>query len=109
MRRMAQTVVEIHVPLRATPGLPEHSYQYPWIDDVEEHLAEQDDVEVFDDGEEVDDVYIFFITGGSESALLDAASRLATLERVPAGAFAVVTDEDAEEFGQGRRVTLPMS
>jgi hypothetical protein len=106
---MPKTVVEIHVPLLPAPGLAADEYQFPWIDDVEDFLADLDgDVQGHDDGEEVGDVYVFFITGGSESALLRVASEVAALDRVPAGAVAVITDDEAEEFGVGRRVALPL-
>ncbi|WP_440072289.1 hypothetical protein [Streptosporangium sp. OZ121] len=108
---MATTVVEIHVPLREAPGLAKTEYQFPWIDEIEEFLfalEQQGEVEVFDDGESFEDVYVFFVTGADESALLAAASRVATLDGVPAGAFAMITDDEAEEFGLGRRVDLPM-
>jgi hypothetical protein len=36
-----------------------------------------------------------------------AASQVAALDGVPAGVFAMVTDDAAEEFGLGRRVDLP--
>ncbi|MEU9448849.1 hypothetical protein [Streptomyces sp. NPDC048277] len=49
---MPTLVVEIHVPLLPTPGLPEGSYPFPWI--------------------------------------------------------AFVSDDEAEEFGLGRRVPLPL-
>ena len=68
---MPEMVVEIHVPLMATPGLAGNEYPFPWIDDVQDFLAnldEQGDVQEYDDGEEDGDVYIFFITGSSESA-----------------------------------------
>ena len=39
---MAELIVEIHVPLTPTPGLDKGEYQYPWIDDIEEHLAQLD-------------------------------------------------------------------
>ncbi|MFU8852813.1 hypothetical protein ACNAW0_17770 [Micromonospora sp. SL1-18] len=109
---MPTMVVEIHVPGVAAPGLAEHEYQFPWIDDVQDFLDdldEQGDVQEFDDGEEYGDVYIFFITGTSEEALLAVASEVAALDRVPAGAFAMVTNDEAEEFGMGRRVDLPVS
>ncbi|MGW7360829.1 hypothetical protein ACWGI0_30450 [Streptomyces sp. NPDC054802] len=105
-------VVEVHVPLPPMPGLPDGSHPFPWIEEVEDLLSDLEDqgeVEVFDDGEEAEDVYVFFLTGASEEALLAAASRVATLPGVPAGAFAVVSDDEAEEFGQGRRVILPLS
>jgi hypothetical protein len=109
---MPQMVVEIHVPLLATPGLAGDEYPFPWIDDIHDFLADLDeegDVQEYDDGEEDGDVYIFFITGGSESAVLRVAAEVVALDRVPAGAFAMVTDDEAEEFGMGRRVALPQS
>ncbi|TDC77944.1 hypothetical protein E1193_21580 [Micromonospora sp. KC606] len=108
---MPNTVVEIHVPLVATPGLTEDEYAFPWIEDVGDFLAdldEQGDVQEYDDGEEYGEVYVFFITGTREEVLLAVASRVAALDGVPAGAFAMVTDDDAEEFGMGRRVDLPL-
>ncbi|MEV4658098.1 hypothetical protein [Micromonospora sp. NPDC049301] len=109
---MAETVVEIHVPLVATPGLAARAYQFPWIEDVENFLADLEDrgdVEVFDEGEELGDVYVFAIGGAKEAALLATASRVAMLDRVPRGAFAVVTDDETDEIGQGRRVELETS
>ncbi|MFD0887759.1 hypothetical protein ACFQ08_24730 [Streptosporangium algeriense] len=107
---MATTVVEIHVPLREAPGHAQDEYPFPWIEKIEDFLAQMEDqggAEVFDDGEEFGDVYVFFITGGDEGTLLAVASRVASLDEVPDGAFAVVTDDEAEEFGCGRRVELP--
>ncbi|WP_406067708.1 hypothetical protein [Micromonospora sp. NBC_01638] len=56
-----------------------------------------------------EDVYIFFIGGADEPALLAVASRVAKLHGVPPGAFAVVTDDEADEYGQGLRVELASS
>ncbi|MFI2652288.1 hypothetical protein [Micromonospora fulviviridis] len=106
---MAETLVEIHVPLVAASGLSDGDYQFPWIEDIEDFLVdleERGEVEVYDDGEEWEDVYIFFISGADEAALLAVASRVAKLRSVPPGAFAVVTDVEADEYGQGRRVAL---
>lgn len=36
---MSNTVVEIHIPLVATPGLADDDYPFPWIDDVHDFLA----------------------------------------------------------------------
>jgi hypothetical protein len=105
-------IVEIHIPLVPAEGLAPGSYPFPWIEQVEDFLSELEDegtAEVYDDGEEHGDVYVFFITGADEAALLAAASRVATLSGVPAGAFAMVTDDEAPEFGMGRRVDLPVS
>lgn len=102
-------IVELHVPLLPVKGLEEGEYQFPWIDDIEETIAELEDAGVLqahDDGEEVGDHYVFFLTGASEDRLLDAATKLANLDRVPAGAFAIITDSDSEEPGVGRKVTL---
>ncbi|MFC0503630.1 hypothetical protein [Micromonospora costi] len=109
---MAEIVVEIHVPLVATPGLAARAYQFPWIEDIEDFLADlegQGAVEVIDEGEEYGDVYVFAIGGAEEARLLAAASRVAMLDRVPRGAFAVVTDDETDDIGQGRRVDLEKS
>ncbi|MFF4309687.1 hypothetical protein [Streptomyces sp. NPDC001507] len=102
---MPTVVVEIHVPLLPTPGLPDGSYPFPWIEEVEDFLG---DVEVFDEGEEDGDVYVFFVSRAGEGDLLAVASRVATLPGVPAGAVAVISNDEAEEFGLGRRVALPL-
>jgi hypothetical protein len=64
------------LPLAVASGYPGR------IDEIEEFLFEleqQGEVEVFDDGEEFGDVYVFF-----------------------------VADDEATEFGLGRRIDLPM-
>lgn len=101
-------VVEIHVPLGEAPGAPEGSHPFPWIDQVEDFLAEQETAEVYDDGEECDGVYVFFITGATEEVLLAVASGTAGLPGIPDGVFAMVTNDEAEEIGLGRRVELPL-
>jgi hypothetical protein len=75
---MAQPIVEIHIPLVST-GLPAGTtwprstdlipddYPFPWIGEVEEYLGEREEdgtFEIHDDGEELDDDYLYFITGG---------------------------------------------
>ncbi|MFD1373742.1 hypothetical protein [Actinoplanes sichuanensis] len=109
---MAEVVVEIHVPLTPVAGLDRGAYPYPWIDQIEEFLAELEEdgtVEVADDGEEFGDVYVFFIAGAAEAELLATASRAVSLDDVPDGAFAMVTDDEAAEWGLGRRIDLPLS
>ncbi|MET9226313.1 hypothetical protein [Lentzea sp. NPDC003310] len=108
---MATVVIEIHVPLRPAPAVEEDEYPFPWIDVIEEFLGgleEDGELEVFDDGEESGDEYVFFVTGADEQELLAAASRVARLDDVPTGAYAVVSDSEAAEWGLGRRVTLPL-
>ena len=95
-------LVEIHFPMTADDE---------WIDDVGDYLIDLEEefgLEEFDDGEESGDAYIFFIAGASERTLLRAASRVATRDGVPAGAFAMVTDTNAARVGMGRRVDLPV-
>lgn len=106
---MAETIVEIHVPLVAATGLAAGVYQFPWIENVEDFLTDLEDrgeIEVCDEGEECGGVYVFAISGADEAALLATASRVALLNRVPPGTFAVVTDDETDEIGQGRRVEL---
>jgi hypothetical protein len=84
-------------------------YEFRWIDEVEEYLAEREETgtfEVYDDGEELGDAYLFFIAGASEETLLTVAADVAALPSVPQGVFAIVTDDEAEEMGVGRRVPL---
>ncbi len=95
-------LVEIHVPVTA---------DLEWVDDVGDYMIDLEEelgLEEYDDGEEFGDVYIFFIAGASERTLLKAASRIATRDGVPAGAFAMVTDTNAPQLGMGRRVHLPV-
>jgi hypothetical protein len=106
---ISNTVVEIHVPLTPLIGLPEGEDPFPWIDDVMDYITEVDErgeAALYDDGGEFGDVYIFLVNAASEERLLSVAARIADLPGVPAGVFAVVTDDEAEEFGQGRRVDL---
>ena len=109
---MAELIVEVHIPLTLPKELEEGAYPFPWIDDVMEYLAELDDdpsaegVEMYDDGEEFKEHYVFFLHQGSEAAQLAVAGRIARLPGVPTGAFAMVTDSDAEGFGLGTRVEL---
>ena len=108
---MSQLVVEIHVPLTPSPDVAEGEYPFPWIDDVEEHLAtleEQGRLEVVDEGEEVDDAYVFFVAGASQDQLLEVASRVADRDGVPAAAYAVLSTAETDEIGVGERVDLPL-
>ena len=108
---MSQLVVEIHVPPTPAPAVADGDYPFPWIQELEEHLAELEEageLEVYDDGEEIDDEYVFFITGGTEQQLLQSASRTATRDGVPARTYAVVSSNDSEEIGTGHRVDLPI-
>lgn len=102
------TIVEIHIPLEEASGTPEGSYPFPWIDRVEDFLADLKEAEEYDKGEECDGAYVFFVTGAAEADLLAVASRVAALPGVPGGVFAVVTEEGAEEIGVGRRVELEL-
>lgn len=101
-------VVEIHVPLREAAGTPEGADPFPWIDQVEDFLAEQEAAEVYDDAEEYEEAYVFSIAGAAEEVLLAVASDLARLPGIPSGVFAMVTNDEAEEIGLGRRVELPL-
>lgn len=85
------------------------AYQFPWLIDVEQHLhdlEDQDEVELFDDGEEVGDEYLFFLTGRPDAELIEAASRIASRPGVPAGAY-IVLNTGHDDFGIGKRIDLP--
>jgi hypothetical protein len=105
----SNTVVEIHVPLTPLIGLPEGEDPFPWIDEVMDYITEVDErgeAALYDDGGEFGEVYVFLINAASEDRLLSVAARIADLPGVPAGVYAVVTDDEAEEFGIGRKVEL---
>jgi hypothetical protein len=108
---MAQLIVEIHLPLVDTgvrsPDNPD--YAFGWIFEVEKYLAkheEEDGFEVYDDGEEFGNDYLFFLSGAAERTLLSVARDVARLPGVPKGAYAIVTDDEAEEMGVGQRAPL---
>jgi hypothetical protein len=99
-----ELVVEIHVPL--TPSdVPEGEYPFPWIDAVIEYLMDLEGPggEMYDDGEELGDEYLFFVSGASESDLVALAKKVADLPGMPAGVYATVTDSEAD-MGAGKRV-----
>jgi hypothetical protein len=106
-----QLVVEIHVPLNGAGGIPpgDPAYEFGWIDDIEEFLDDESSdgsFDLYDDGEEIDGAYVFFVAGAPEDVLLSVAANVAALPGVPSGAFAVVTDDTSEDIGTGRRVAL---
>jgi len=104
---MADLVVEIHVPLTPTPGRGPSDYAFPWIDDVEAYLGDLDGSqgEVYDDGEELGDEYVFFVGGAPEADLVQVARRVSELDGVPKGVYAVVNDSEGA-MGEGRRIDL---
>ena len=66
---MTEPIVEIHVPLTPSADVAPGEYPFPWIDDIEETLevgAEDGRYEMYDDGEELGDEYVFFIVGDDE-------------------------------------------
>jgi len=102
----ATLVVEIHIPLTPDNNAAEGENRFPWIDDVStliSEIEEMGDVFVVEEGDEFDGSYVVVITGADESTLLTTANRVANLPGVPTGVFAMVTDDEADELGQGRR------
>ena len=108
METTTDLLVEVHVPLVPTPDLDPED-QFDWIDTILDFLEEvQDsgDAAMFDEGESLDDVYVFSIHDAHESELLAVARRIADLPGVPTGVFAVVTDTEAEDYGMGEHVDI---
>lgn len=102
------SLVEIHVPLPPREGVPDGEPPQ-WADVVEEFLADAEDrgeLEVYDEGEDLGDAYVFLVSGAPTNVLLRFAGEVAKLPGVPSGAVAYVSDDDAETFGLGRRVEL---
>jgi hypothetical protein len=106
---MKKLVIEIHFPLTPTPGLPEDEYPYPWIAELDDRVAvltlKADGAEEYDDGEELDGHYAFFLTGEDKAAVLSAAKKMATGPDLPAGAFIIVNNSEGN-LGEGERVEL---
>ncbi|MGQ5653661.1 hypothetical protein ACUJ8H_27085 [Streptomyces sp. EKR5.2] len=110
-RRIHAIRTSTKVSLEARQDSENSSYPFPWIEEVEDFssdLEDQGDMEVSDGGGEDGDVYVAFLSGTGEAALLAVASRVATSPGVSAGANALVSDDEAEEFGLGLRVVLPL-
>ncbi|MET9311962.1 hypothetical protein ABZX12_09065 [Kribbella sp. NPDC003505] len=108
---MGPLVVEIHVPLNGAGGIApgDPGYEFGWIDVIEDFLDDESSdgsFDIYDDGEEIDGAYVFFVAGAPEDILLSVAANVAALPGVPSGAVAVVTDDTSEEVGAGRRVAL---
>lgn len=103
---MSELLVEVHVPLTPSDVGP-GEYAFPWIDSIMEYLFELDGSrgEMYDDGEELGEEYLFFIYGAREADLISVAREIANLPGVPAGVYATVTDTDAD-MGGGTRVEL---
>lgn len=106
MTEPGDLLVEIHVPLTRALDLAEDEDPYPWIDQIMEELAELDEGELYDDGEEWEEHFVFLIHGASEETLLAQARRIAALPGVPSGVFAVVTSTEAGSFGTGTKVEI---
>jgi hypothetical protein len=106
-----QLIVEIHLPLNGAGGiLPgDPGYEFGWIDDIAEFLDDESSdgsFDIYDEGEDIGEAYVFFVAGAPKAVLLGVAADVAALPGVPSGAFAVVTDDKSEEIGTGRRVAL---
>ncbi|MGM1018658.1 MAG: hypothetical protein ACQEW8_14080 [Actinomycetota bacterium] len=103
----AELIVEVHVPLEKSPGLAEDEYDYPYLETIEEYLFALDGEhgEMYDDGEQLGDEYLYFVSGASEAELIGLARQIASLPGVPTGIYATVTDSDAD-MGEGRVVDL---
>jgi hypothetical protein len=109
MSDTATLVVEVHIPLTADTSIAEGENPYPWIEAVSDAVAEIEetgDAFVVEEGDEFEGSYVVVITGADESTLLNIAGRLATLPGAPTGVFAMVTDDEADELGLGRRVDI---
>lgn len=104
---VSELIVEIHVPLVRDPNAGPRDYPFPWIEDVDQFLAGLDGGagEEYDDGEELGNEYLFFVSSAPEAQLIDLARQVARLPRVPSGVYVTVNTEDGD-MGTGRRVEL---
>lgn len=105
---MSEPLIEVHIPL-VPAVVPEGQYPYPYLESIEDFLFRLDGQgrgEMYDDGEEHDGEYLFFLADASEEVLLDLARQLKALPGVPPETYAIVSTKDAEEWGVGRRVDV---
>lgn len=109
MSDSAELVVEIHVPLTPDANAAEGETRFPWIESLVEFTNELDEggeIFVVEEGDVFNDAYVIVITGADEATLTGVASRVANLPGIPTGVFAMITDADAEELGQGTTVEI---
>ncbi|GAA1215605.1 glutamyl-tRNA amidotransferase [Rhodoglobus aureus] len=109
MSESAALVVEVHVPLTPDANAAEGETRFPWIEALVEFTTELDeagDIFVVEEGDVFNDAYVIVITGADESTLTGIANRVANLPGIPTGVFAMVTDADAEELGQGTMIEI---
>jgi len=106
---MPTLVVEIHVPLTPDANATEGEIRFPWIESLEEfteQLEEEGEIFVVEQGDEYEGSYVIVITGAERSALLGVANRVGSLPGIPSGVFAVLTDDEADELGQGQQIEI---
>ena len=109
MSESAALVVEVHVPLTPDTNAAEGETRFPWIESLVEFTAELDeagDIFVVEVGDVFNDAYVIVITGADEATLTGIANRVASLPGIPTGVFAMITDADAEELGQGTMIEI---
>ena len=106
---MPTLVVEIHVPLTPDRNAVEGENPFPWIEDLEEFttaLEETGEAFVVEEGDEFEGHYVIVLTGAEESTLIALANRVSAMPGIPTGVFAMLTDDEAEELGQGTKVDV---
>jgi len=109
MSESAALVVEVHVPLTPDTNATEGETRFPWIESLVEFTTELDeagDIFVVEEGDVFNDAYVIVITGADEATLTGIANRVASLPGIPTGVFAMITDADAEELGQGIMIEI---
>lgn len=96
----ADLIFEVHVP--STENFP-----HPWVDAIETYIGGLDGAngEESDEPETLEDEYLYFLAGASESQLIEHATRIAKLPGVPSGVYVTVSDADSA-MGGGRRIDL---
>lgn len=106
---MSEPLIELHVPFVLVQNVPEGGYAYPCLEAIESHLFALDGQgrgEMYDDGEEHEGEYLFFLASAPEVVLLESAGDLRALPGVPEETYALVPTTDAVEWGVGRRVDI---
>ena len=95
-------VVEVHLPFADDGDSADLAGS---VDRIEEFLAAHAD-HWFDDGEELDGEYVWPLSNGTRSELLELAADIAALPGLPDTVFAVVTDSDDLFSDDGEAIPL---
>ncbi|GAA1496239.1 hypothetical protein [Paeniglutamicibacter kerguelensis] len=117
---VSDLICEVHFPLVISEDVVsgDLNERFPWVEVGEEWIEDLEDLDPpgvaeWDTsdawssvpGGETDE-YVYYLTGDTSEEMLAAARTLASLEGMPAGAYAILGVSDPLELGEGQKVQL---